>query len=91
MEYKSLLAACLPHSVGGNGNLNGHKLLKAGVPVCRLVLAKTRGGTDELVVVFSFSHAIVDGPLSVSEEATLRHAAMWILDAIVATLRICTI
>ncbi|KAJ3069635.1 hypothetical protein HDU98_007306 [Podochytrium sp. JEL0797] len=59
MEYKSLLAACSPHSVGGNGNMNGHKLLKAGSPVLRLVLAKTRE-TDQFVVLFSLSHTFTN-------------------------------
>lgn len=59
-EYETLIKTCSPYSIGGDGNLNGHKLLKAGAPVCRLVVAPTKQAS-QFVVLFSLSHAIADG------------------------------
>lgn len=59
-EYEILIKTCSPYSLGGDGNLNGHKLLKAGAPVCRLVVAPTEQ-PSQFIVLFSLSHAIADG------------------------------
>ena len=59
-EYETLIKTCSPFSLGGDGNLNGHKLLKAGAPVCRLTIAPTKR-PSQFLVLFSLSHAIADG------------------------------
>ncbi|KAI9347572.1 hypothetical protein BDR26DRAFT_1004713 [Obelidium mucronatum] len=59
-EYQALLNMCSPSTLAGDGNLNGHKQLKAGSRVSRLVLART-SQDSQFVVLFSMSHAIADG------------------------------
>lgn len=63
-EYHTLMKACIPLSIGGNGLGNGAKQLKAKSVVSRFVIVPTSSSKSDhpgFALVFSLSHAVTDG------------------------------